>query len=75
VPNNASISNRAALAMLFSYVILLAILGGIVWLILPNVMDSIRDLQSTVDVSQAFHEPVYPQSSTNFSAWKKPENK
>jgi len=41
-------SRRAcrALAMLFSYVILLAILGGIVWLILPNVMDSIRDLQS-----------------------------
>ena len=24
---------------------------------------SIHDLQSTVDVSQAFHEPVYPQSS------------
>ena len=23
---------------------------------------SIRDLQSSVDVSKAFHEPVYPQS-------------
>ena len=41
-------SKRAcrALAMLITYVILLAIIGGIVWLILPNVMDSIRDLQT-----------------------------
>ena len=26
---------------------------------------TIRDLQSTVDVSQAFHEPVYPQANHN----------
>ena len=32
-------------------------------------------LPPAVDREQAFHEPVYPQSSTNFSAWKKPENK
>lgn len=37
--------NRA-LSMLFSYLLLLLILAGIIWLIIPSVMDSMRDLQA-----------------------------
>lgn len=37
--------------------------------------DALLDgLPPAVDREQAFHEPVYPQASANYSAWKKPEN-
>lgn len=31
-------------------------------------------LPPAVDREQAFHEPVYPQGSAHYSAWKKPDN-
>ncbi|MBQ9779093.1 MAG: AI-2E family transporter, partial [Clostridia bacterium] len=37
--------NRA-LSMLFSYLLLLLILAGFVWLIIPNVIESVRNLQT-----------------------------
>ena len=37
--------NRA-LSMLFSYLLLLLILAGIIWLIIPSVIESMRDLQA-----------------------------
>lgn len=37
--------------------------------------DALLDgLPPAVDREQAFHEPVYPQASANYSSWKKPEN-
>ena len=35
-----------ALAMLLSYLLLLLILAGIVWLIIPSVIESVQDLQA-----------------------------
>ena len=37
--------NRA-LSMLFSYILLLLILAGIIWLIIPSVIESVQDLQA-----------------------------
>ena len=42
--NNTHRKRKRAISMLLSYILLLAIIAGIVWLILPSALDSCRDL-------------------------------